>query len=54
MFIRNKKMKDGRKYYVLEHKTKIKGRFITKNLRYLGTAQNLLSDLKELDELRSK
>lgn len=55
MYIRNKAMNKGKdRYYVLEARIKVKGKLITKNIRYLGTAEKLLSDLKELDELRKK
>lgn len=43
-----------KKYYVIEDRIKVKGKYITKNIRYIGTAQKLLSDLKELDEYRRK
>lgn len=56
MYIRNKKMILGKKrsYYVIEDRVKIKGRYITKNIRYLGTAEKVLQDLQELDKLKKK
>lgn len=53
MYIRNKSMQQSRKkYYVIEDRVKVKGKYITKNVRYIGTAQKLLNDLKELDKYR--
>ena len=53
MYIRNKTMQQSRKkYYVIEDRVKVKGKYITKNVRYIGTAQKLLNDLKELDKYR--
>jgi len=55
MYVRNKAMNKGKdRYYVLEDRIRINGKLITKNIRYLGTAKRLLSDLQELDELRKK
>jgi hypothetical protein len=55
MYIRNKFMQKGRKkYYVIEDRIKKWGRYITVNVRYLGTAKKLLADLEELDRLRYK
>ncbi len=55
MYIRNKAMNKGKdRYYVLEDRIKINGKLITKNIRYLGTAKRILSDLEELDKLRNK
>lgn len=55
MYIRNKSMQQSKKkYYVLEDRVKVKGKYITKNIRYIGTAQKLLSDLKELDGYKLK
>lgn len=56
MYIRNKKMILGKKrsYYVLEDRVKIKGKYVTKNIRYLGTAEKVLLDLRELDKLKKK
>lgn len=55
MYIRNKTMNKGKdRYYVLEDRIKVNGRLITKNIRYLGTAEKLLSNLKELDKYRNK
>ena len=42
------------KYYVLEDRIKINGKLVTKNIRYLGTAKRILSDLEELDKLRNQ
>jgi len=41
-----------KKYYVIEDRIKVKGKYITKNIRYIGTAQKLLNNLKELDKYR--
>lgn len=55
MYIRNKAMNKGKdRYYVLEDRVKVNGKLITKNIRYLGTAKRLLSDLQELDKLRKE
>lgn len=56
MYIRNKKMILGkrRSYYVIEDRVKIKGRYVTKNIRYLGTAEKVLLNLQELDKLKKK
>ena len=53
MYIRNKTMIKGKKkrYYILEDRIKVNGKYITKNIRYLGTAKKLLSDLEKLDKL---
>ncbi|MDP2749812.1 MAG: hypothetical protein Q8O89_03195 [Nanoarchaeota archaeon] len=53
MYIRNKKIGKG-SYYILEDRIKENKKYITKNIRYLGTAQKLLGDLKELDQHRHK
>ena len=51
MYIRNKTMqKSKKKYYVIEDKVKVKGKYVTKNIRYIGTAQKLMNDLEELDK----
>ena len=53
MYIRNKSMQQSKKkYYVIEDRVKVKGKYVTKNIRYIGIAQKLLSDLKELDKYR--
>lgn len=53
MYIRNKSMQQSKKkYYVIEDRIKVKGKYITKNIRYIGTAQKLLNNLKELDKYR--
>ncbi|MEA3514410.1 MAG: hypothetical protein U9R34_02965 [Nanoarchaeota archaeon] len=55
MYIRNKTMqKSKKKYYIIEDRIKIKGKYITKNIRYIGTAQKLMNDLEELDKYRVK
>jgi len=55
MYLRNKLMNKGKgRYYVIEDGVMINGKQVTKNIRYLGTAKKLLSDLQELDELRKK
>ena len=47
MYIRNKTMqKSKKKYYVIEDKIKAKGKYTTKNIRYIGTAKKLLDDLE--------
>lgn len=42
------------RYYIIEDRIKVNGKLITKNIRYLGTAKKLLSDLVKLDKLRNK
>jgi len=55
MYIRNKFMQKGkRRYYIIEDRIKKKGKYITINIRYLGTTKKLLADLKELDSLRKE
>jgi hypothetical protein len=55
MYIRNKQMNNKKqRYYVIEDRIEIKGKLITKNIRYLGTAKKLLQDLEELDKLRKE
>lgn len=55
MYIRNKTMIVGKKkYYIIEDRIKIEGKYLTKNIRYLGTAEKILQDLQELDKLRKK
>ena len=44
----------GRSYYVIEDKVKIKGGYVTKNIRYLGTAEKVLLDLQDLDKLKKE
>lgn len=54
MYIRNKIMNKRKdRYYIIEDRIKINGKLITKNIRYLGTARKLLSDLAELDTFRN-
>ncbi len=47
-------MQNGKKYYIIEDRIKIKAKYVTINVRYLGTTKKLLLDLKELDKLRKK
>ncbi len=56
MYIRNKKMVLGKKrsYYIIEDRVKIEGRYVTKNIRYLGAAEKVLLDLQELDKLKKR
>ena len=54
MYIRNKKMQNGKNYYIIEDRMKIRGKYITKNIMYLGTAKKVLLDLKELDKLKKR
>lgn len=55
MYVRNKRMNKGEdKYYVLEDRVKVNGKLVTKNIRYLGTAERILRNLQELDKLRNK
>lgn len=51
MYIRNKKIGNS-KYYVIEDRIIKNKRYITKNIRYIGTAKRLLLDLNELDRHR--
>lgn len=53
MYVRNKKIGKN-KYYILEDRIKEKEAYVTKNIRYLGTAQKILTDLQELDKLQKK
>ena len=53
MYVRNKKIGKN-KYYILEDRIKEKKEYITKNIRYLGTAQKILQDLQKLDKLKQK
>lgn len=41
-------------YYVIEDRVKINGKYVTKNIRYLGTAEKILKELQELDKLKNK
>lgn len=55
MYIRNKYMKQCKKYYyVIEDRIKIRKKYTTKNIRYLGSAERLLRDLRELDKYRGE
>lgn len=55
MYIRNKAMNKGKdRYYVIEDRIKVGKKLVTKNIRYLGTAERLLKNLEELDELKKK
>jgi hypothetical protein len=51
MYIRNKKIGQN-SYYVLEDRKKVDEKYLTKNVRYIGTAEKLLRDLIELDKYR--
>lgn len=53
MYIRNKKIGKNN-YYIIEDRIKENKKYTTKNIRYLGTTQKLLKDLKELDQHRHK
>ncbi|MBU1643658.1 MAG: hypothetical protein KJ598_00705 [Nanoarchaeota archaeon] len=53
MYIRNKKIGNG-SYYIIEDRIKVNGKLKTINVRYLGTAKNLLANLEKLDELENK
>ena len=53
MYIRNKKI-GNKSYYVIEDRLKIGKKYITKNIRYLGTAQKLDKDLQELTKYREQ
>ena len=55
MFVRKKRFKRGNKYstyYYLEKQEKIGGKFQTKTVKYLGTAEKILKIYRELDELK--
>ena len=54
MYIRNKKMQNGKNYYVIEDRVKKRGKYITIHIRYLGTAKKMLADLKALDCFRGE
>lgn len=55
MYVRNKRMNKGKdRYYVLEDRIRVNGKLITKNIRYLGTAERIFQDMQELDRLRNK
>lgn len=51
MYIRKKKMRKWA-YYVIEDRIKTGKAYKTSNIRYLGTAEKVLSDLEELDTYR--
>jgi hypothetical protein len=53
MFIRTKK-KEGRIYYYIVEGIRKKNKVYQKVKRYLGTAENLLSNLMLLDKLLKK
>ena len=53
MYIRNKKI-GNKNYYIIEDRIKENDKYITKNIRYLGSAQKLLENLKELDKHREQ
>ena len=57
MFVRKKKFKRRNKYatyYYLEKQKKIGGKFKTKTVKYLGTAEQILSIYEELANLKKK
>lgn len=47
-------MQNGKNYYIIEDRVKLKKKYITKNIRYLGSIKRILSDLEELDLLRRR
>ncbi len=53
MYIRNKRITKWN-YYILEDRIKRGKRYITINIRYLGTAKKVFNDLQELDKYRQK
>ena len=53
MYIRNKKI-GKHNYYVIEDRIKEKKKYVTKNIRYIGTTKRLLEDLYELDRYRQQ
>ena len=53
MFIRSKK-KGSRTYYWIVKSIRIKDKIMQKPIRYIGSAEKLLEQLKLLDELVSK
>ena len=53
MYIRNKKI-GNKNYYIIEDRVKNEKKYITKNIRYIGTAKKLLENLKELDKYREQ
>ncbi len=53
MFIRVKKKQNKNYYYIVEGK-RVGNKVQQKVIRYLGTADKLLDDLKLLDNLQSK
>lgn len=53
MYIRNKRMGTHR-YYIIEDRIKKNGKYLTINVRYLGTAKRLLTQLRQLDQLKRK
>ena len=57
MFVRKKRFKRGDKYstyYYLEKQEKVGGKFQTKTVRYLGTAEKVLETYEELEKLKCK
>lgn len=57
MFVRKKRFKRGEKYatyYYLEKQEKIGGKFRTKTVMYLGSAEGILKNYQELAELKKK
>ena len=53
MYIRNKKI-GKHNYYIIEDRIKKEGKYLTVNVRYLGTAKRLLNQLRQLDEIKHK
>lgn len=47
-------VRSKRKYYIIEDRILIDDKYITKNIKYLGTAEKILQNLQELDSLRKK
>lgn len=57
MFVRKKKFKRGEKYtayYYIEKQEKIGGKFKTRTVRYLGTAEKVLKTYEELAKLKKR
>lgn len=53
MFIRSKK-KGSRTYYWIVESKRVKDKVIQRPIRYIGSAEKLLEQLKSLDKLVSK
>ena len=55
MFVRKKRFKRGRKYatyYYLEKQEKVGGKFKTKTIKYLGTAEKILKTYNRVSVLK--